>query len=112
MPTLSTPPLSSEQRTSLAAALEESRRFRREQLARLDARGTQAPPESDAERHVRARLILAARTALADIEAARDRWAEGTYGWCTRCTEPMPYERLEALPHIAWCEACHREMSP
>ena len=40
------------------------------------------------------------------IEAALDRIANGTYGECVACGEPISEERLEAVPHAARCRNC------
>src|SRR5688500_12142574 len=37
--------------------------------------------------------------ALGDARDALHRLDEGNYGLCERCSEPIPYERLEAIPH-------------
>lgn len=40
---------------------------------------------------------------LTSVEAALQRMDEGTYGQCELCREPIPYERLEAVPWTATC---------
>jgi RNA polymerase-binding transcription factor DksA len=47
------------------------------------------------------RRMLEAR--LARIEQALGRIDAGTYGRCAACGEPIPEERLEALPDTAFC---------
>ncbi|WP_445612948.1 yteA family sporulation protein [Geobacillus sp. YF-1] len=42
------------------------------------------------------------------IERALQAMDEGTYGTCRVCAQPIPYERLEALPTTLYC----REHSP
>lgn len=42
-------------------------------------------------------------TLLAEIQQAFKRIAEGTYGLCTACGQPIPEKRLEALPWAALC---------
>ncbi|HZG88240.1 TraR/DksA C4-type zinc finger protein [Paenibacillus sp.] len=37
------------------------------------------------------------------IEAALERMDNGTYGRCLECGEPIPLERLEALPSAEYC---------
>jgi RNA polymerase-binding protein DksA len=51
-----------------------------------------------------------AERALADVDAAIARLAEGTYGACTGCGRPISPERLEALPWAAHCIDCQREL--
>ncbi len=43
---------------------------------------------------------------LADIERAQAKLAEGTYGTCDGCGEPIAAARLEALPWAAECVSC------
>ena len=43
---------------------------------------------------------------LAEVEAAIGRLAEGTYGRCERCGEPISPARLEAMPAARRCIAC------
>jgi DnaK suppressor protein len=43
---------------------------------------------------------------LADIDAAIARLAEGRYGTCERCGQPIAPERLDALPAARLCIAC------
>ena len=40
------------------------------------------------------------------VDAALARIADGTYGTCIRCGNPIPTERLEALPWAARCIDC------
>jgi len=43
---------------------------------------------------------------LREIESALTRMAEGSYGYCVDCEEPVSYERLEKLPSAARCRRC------
>lgn len=43
---------------------------------------------------------------LSQVQAARERLAAGTYGICIDCEQPIPPERLEALPYAALCVSC------
>jgi DnaK suppressor protein len=43
---------------------------------------------------------------LTQIEAARERAAEGRYGLCADCGEPIPRARLEANPTALRCADC------
>ena len=43
---------------------------------------------------------------IAEIDAALDRIADGTYGRCTHCGIGLPIERLEFRPYAAGCVAC------
>ncbi|ERR1700761_4614840 len=46
------------------------------------------------------------RETLADVEAALARLADGTYGVCEVCHEPIGAARLEAMPAARRCMAC------
>ncbi len=46
--------------------------------------------------------------ALAAVERALARMADGTYGICERCREPIDFARLKAIPHAALCMTCQR----
>ena len=74
-----------------------------------------APPddEHDAEGNTvgfeRARLtaLLAhAERRLAELADAVRRLPSGSYGRCERCHQPIPPERLAALPSARVCVAC------
>jgi len=47
---------------------------------------------------------------LGDVESALTRMAEGTYGNCVDCEEPISYERLEKLPSAARCRQCQERV--
>ena len=51
-------------------------------------------------------LLAGARRDLDAIERAAQRLADGAYGRCLRCGEPIPAERLDALPAAETCLAC------
>ena len=57
-------------------------------------------------------LLDGARRDLDAVERAAQRLAEGTYGRCLRCGEPIPAERLEALPAAETCLACASRRRP
>lgn len=40
------------------------------------------------------------------VERALERLDEGGYGWCERCGNPIPVERLAAFPSATLCVAC------
>lgn len=40
---------------------------------------------------------------LADVTRALDKLDSGTYGTCETCGEPIPDERLEAVPAARFC---------
>ena len=43
---------------------------------------------------------------VAEIDQALERLDEGTYGCCVACGEPIPEERLQAVPWAALCVPC------
>jgi DnaK suppressor protein len=43
---------------------------------------------------------------LRDIEQARDRMVDGSYGMCQDCGKEIPFERLKAQPSAKRCVAC------
>jgi DnaK suppressor protein len=46
------------------------------------------------------------RELLRLVEQALERLAQGQYGRCLRCGEPIAEERLLALPYVAHCLPC------
>jgi DnaK suppressor protein len=40
------------------------------------------------------------------VERALDRLDDGSYGWCERCGNPIPVERLAAFPSATLCVTC------
>jgi DnaK suppressor protein len=40
------------------------------------------------------------------VERALERLDEGGYGWCERCGNPIPVERLAAFPSATLCVTC------
>jgi RNA polymerase-binding transcription factor DksA len=51
-------------------------------------------------------LLREAHAQLAEVDAAEDRLALGTYGRCESCGGPIAPERLEARPTARTCIAC------
>jgi RNA polymerase-binding protein DksA len=43
---------------------------------------------------------------VAAIDVALEKIHNGTYGVCEKCGDPIPKERLKALPHAALCVKC------
>ena len=43
---------------------------------------------------------------LRDVEAALGRVRGGSYGFCLKCEEPIPFERLRAYPAARRCRRC------
>jgi RNA polymerase-binding transcription factor DksA len=51
-------------------------------------------------------LLDRARAELAELDAAEQRLAAGSYGRCARCGEPIGDERLAARPAARTCVSC------
>lgn len=83
-------------------ALREARRFRLDQLVALEGELADTPQES-----VTRALHHAATAALAEIDAALRRLADGVYGRCVTCSRSIPGDRLDVLPMAAQCMPCH-----
>ena len=60
------------------------------------------------ERQHLAAQASAARAALAEIQAALDRLADGSYGTCQACGARMSAQRLAARPAARTCVGCAR----
>jgi DnaK suppressor protein len=98
---------SEHQLSAIRAELHQQRRFRIEQLDELGVDAAEAVAAGDEpRRQVTYALRLAARSALAAIDAALRRLDEGSYGTCERCAEPIPWGRLEVLPMTGLCTDC------
>ena len=52
------------------------------------------------------RLSESERRELAEIDAALERIADGTYGSCEECGGPIGRQRLRAIPEARRCIAC------
>ena len=51
-------------------------------------------------------LLAEAEAAMRQVGLAKQRLAEGRYGECQRCFEPIEAGRLEALPAAEFCLRC------
>jgi DnaK suppressor protein len=58
------------------------------------------------ERSQVAALVLQVQGQLAEVEAAIERLAAGTYGVCEQCGQPIATARLEARPAARTCIEC------
>ena len=47
---------------------------------------------------------------LKDVQAAINRFEDGSFGACLRCEEPIPEKRLKALPWAAFCVPCQETL--
>ena len=59
-------------------------------------------------------LLGSDKDVLDQIETALQRIEDGGYGRCEECGEPIPKNRLDAVPYAADCERCasQREKRP
>ena len=105
-----------------AAALDDLQRRTSERLAALTgdyagiveaSKDSNADDEHDPEgatiafeRSQVGTLVEEARHQLAEVEAARARLADGTYGTCEECGGPIGEGRLEARPTARTCIRC------
>jgi DnaK suppressor protein len=58
------------------------------------------------DREMDLHLSAQARATIIEIDRALEKIADGSYGVCEQCHEPIPDARLEALPYAAMCVAC------
>jgi DnaK suppressor protein len=61
---------------------------------------------ANVDRELDLHLSAQAQAAIEEIDAALAKIAEGTYGVCESCGNPVPKARLEALPHARLCVSC------
>jgi len=59
-----------------------------------------------AERETSAQALAADSRLLRQVEAARGRIRDGTFGVCLHCEEEIPRKRLQAVPWAAFCRSC------
>ncbi len=93
-------------RASLQAELE-ALQHESANVDQQDGYGVKNHPAEDAsELFLRQRNLAVAndlQDELADVEQALERIAEGTYGVCQVCGEPINPERLDARPSATFC---------
>jgi DnaK suppressor protein len=58
------------------------------------------------ERERELSLLRSISERVEQVENALQRLAEGTYGWCERCSGPIPVERLAVFPWATSCVRC------
>ncbi|MGW4758349.1 TraR/DksA family transcriptional regulator [Streptomyces chartreusis] len=103
--------LSPEDLAALRENLLEQRLFRQDQLRQIAA----APRaeellgrRSAAQAEVHVKLAASARMVLADVEAALQRMADGSYGACHLCRRAIDRERLTIVPQARYCARCQQ----
>ncbi len=60
------------------------------------------------EREVARNALQSLLVGLREHNDALARLAVGTYGVCSGCARPIPYDRLEAIPEVNQCIGCVR----
>ena len=105
----------------LRGALEDQRDNLRKEIVELGGNPDSDDAEIDVERGFadsahstaeRARLLSvmkALRANLRWVNRALRKMELGTYGTCERCGNPIPIERLDALPWAILCVDCARK---
>ena len=58
------------------------------------------------EREQEISLANSMRERITQVERALDRLDDGQYGWCERCGNAIPVERLAAFPSATLCVTC------
>ncbi len=58
------------------------------------------------EREQEITLANAMLERVTQVERALERLDEGNYGWCEKCGNPIPVERLAAFPSATLCVTC------
>ncbi len=61
------------------------------------------------DREVDESLEENAEVIVHEIDDALGRIAAGTYGICVNCGQPIPEDRLDAVPYAVLCVPCKRE---
>jgi hypothetical protein len=77
----------------------------RRRLMERKQRYLELAPCERSEPHLR----LKTKVALPYINAALERIAEGRYGICCDCDQPIPRERLRAVPGAIRCAGCQTD---
>jgi RNA polymerase-binding transcription factor DksA len=88
------------------AQLNELRRLLLDELALQRSRAVELQDPPDREPDLADLLLLRCQEAIDEIEGALRLFDDGTYGLCSGCRAPIPYERLEAVPAAPRCVSC------
>lgn len=59
-----------------------------------------------AELETRLEMEKSIRDQIQSVDHALEKFEAGTYGLCDKCGQPIPQERLEALPQASLCLNC------
>ena len=63
-----------------------------------------------AAREASAQILTQDLRSLREVEAARSRMREGTFGICLHCQERISPRRLHAVPWALYCISCQAEL--
>ena len=77
-----------------------------ESRSTADALTGQSDTDSLLERELAETSATNYMVALLEAREALRRLDDGTYGICEGCGSPIPFERLEAVPHARRCVTC------
>ncbi|WP_444996683.1 TraR/DksA family transcriptional regulator [Aliikangiella sp. IMCC44359] len=55
-------------------------------------------------------LGIASQEELKQVKMALQRLKNGSYQTCKVCSKPIPFERLQLIPHTAHCTRCGEEI--
>ena len=94
-----------ERRVSLVGQVQQAEMYSRER----DAEATQDPADMAANAYTKELMMSMStndRQLLESIDAALHRIADGAYGKCIHCSEPILEKRLEAVPWARYCLRC------
>jgi DnaK suppressor protein len=94
-----------ERREALVGQVQAAEAYSRER----DAEATQDPADMAANAYTKELLMSMStndRQLLESIDSALYRIAEGEYGYCDNCGDPIQEKRLEALPWAYHCVKC------
>ncbi len=64
---------------------------------------------SAADREVAISNLSRESELLKEIRAALERIADGSFGSCASCDEPIPLRRLKAVPWTPFCLSCQQQ---
>lgn len=101
--------LTDEQASGIRAALQEIEDEHRRRLEENEDLFRSLASDASVDAAERQAARLAASHASEVCQQARDALAaldDGSYGRCVGCDQPIPFERLEALPLTHSCVAC------
>jgi DnaK suppressor protein len=93
-----------------AELLGERRRIERSIATTAPVSSAFVPATTDVDSATQGSLGLAVesreRVRFDAITDALDRLANGSYGTCARCGDPIPYGRLIVMPEVSHCVGC------